>query len=683
MRSTVRVPSAPHNSNFLDKSRTLLVTPRHGSARNHLGGGSQGSKARPGQGVDAEVDPRAGTQGALDQQKTMSYLSSLRLHFAGRFETDINILNNSLANVRQAAEGTLSRFPSDGRGTGAWRLHQCRVTALWLADQRPGAPTDPANKLWLTDSSRRVSAKLVDLDPQQQSSPILHGLDLQLQESVEPVPRCFLRGRMVASHSVDLWVRRLRGADDMTSGGGAFQSILQGVVWDDELCARSLFLTELRKATAENSLSIKFNLDGFTWKPGTAEHCTGRIVGTIGPHRAGEPPHQIVGRQLLARDSGDFSTFRPAQRLNHGVILVDEACAAVRIDLGNSLPTVSRGGPFEDLGNLDLTCFTSTPDGSGRTEVPLGPIVSFPDSEWYGRTAGIATLALTPEQIPVVRAGQLSVKRRDPWGGIESPLVEAPLGLHVRAERHVFRLEPGQEERVRLIATRQGQREGRQTILLFLDPSWLNWDGRDKEWRVGIPESAIEFPRSVETDDQGVAIVTLKAKDPGSPRPFADGQVYAIRYALEKTLAPSLQYPFNKWDFLSVRVWSGFQPGEQNPTWWGSIHKILQPYALLYPMMREMLDLDDYADVCRHQKSLQRVLEILDPDDPHYMPVSRDLSPAKRRWLRQWLEHLTEGPHPGSAKARPREGVERQELPVELTRRSLAGMRNRNGNQVP
>lgn len=613
----------------------------------------------------------------------MSYLSSLRFHFAGRFEVDINILNNSLANVRQAAEGTLGRLPPDGRGTSGWRLHQCRVTALWLTDERPGASTDPALSLWLTDSSRRVSAKLVDLDPQQQTSPILHGLELQLQQSVDPAARCFLRGRMVATSSVDLWVRQLRGRDDMSSGGAAFQSILHGVVWDDELCARSEFLTDLRKATAEDSLSIKFNVDGFTWRPGTAAHCTGRIVGTIGPHHPGEPRHQVVGRHLLARDSGDFSTFRPAQRFNHGVMLVDEDRRTVRIDLGNSLPTASRGGPFEALGNLELTCYTPTPDGSGQTEVLLGPIASSPDTEWYGKTAGIATVALTREQVPVVREGTLGVKRRDPWGGVDSPLIEVPLGLHVRADRHVFRLEPGHKETVRLIATHRGKRAGHRTILLFHDPSWLNWDSREKDWPVGVPESALEFPRSVKTDDHGVATVTLSARDPGCPRRFVDGQIYAIRYALEETLAPSLEYPFNKWDFLSVRVWSGFEPTEQTPTWWGSIHKILQPYAQLYPMMREMVDLEDYQDVCRHQKTLQRVLGILDPDDPHYMPVSRDLSPGKRRWLQRWLEHLTEGQRPTSADPRPRGEVDRQESLIDLRNRSLAGMRRRGGNPIP
>jgi rubrerythrin len=52
--------------------------------------------------------------------------------------------------------------------------------------------------------------------------------------------------------------------------------------------------------------------------------------------------------------------------------------------------------------------------------------------------------------------------------------------------------------------------------------------------------------------------------------------------------------------------------------------------------MRDILDLSDYHSVVQHRRALELVFG-LPVEDPNYMPVTRDLSPARRAMLLKWL----------------------------------------------
>lgn len=125
--------------------------------------------------------------------------------------------------------------------------------------------------------------------------------------------------------------------------------------------------------------------------------------------------------------------------------------------------------------------------------------------------------------------------------------------------------------------------------------------------------------------------------------------MYGIYPVLEETIvAPSSPYPFNQWSFISLLVWSGFSSDEP-PTWHGTIHPILQQYANLYPIMDRFLDLGDYDSVCANL-GLLRLAFGLHIADPNSMPVTRDLSAAKRAAIRRWLAETDED-------GKPRKGV--------------------------
>jgi hypothetical protein len=65
---------------------------------------------------------------------------------------------------------------------------------------------------------------------------------------------------------------------------------------------------------------------------------------------------------------------------------------------------------------------------------------------------------------------------------------------------------------------------------------------------------------------------------------------------------------------------------------------IFQQYANLYPVMQRFLNLASYDDICAHRNlQLLRMAFSLNESDPNVMPVTRDLSGAKRKAILKWL----------------------------------------------
>jgi hypothetical protein len=76
------------------------------------------------------------------------------------------------------------------------------------------------------------------------------------------------------------------------------------------------------------------------------------------------------------------------------------------------------------------------------------------------------------------------------------------------------------------------------------------------------------------------------------------------------------------------------------PDWARDIQPILGQYARLYPIMREhLVDLAD-PDALRRWRQPLLLAMTRDITDPNFMPVTRDLSEAKRAAIVRWLEQL-------------------------------------------
>jgi hypothetical protein len=431
-----------------------------------------------------------------------------------------------------------------------------------------------------------------------------------------------IKGRFEPAAFADIWFRFPTG-NAQSCFGAMYQSVLVDLEWAD--VSHSPFLMALKAAASNGRLSIKFNLDGFDDDATSPTFTQGRIVGTIGPVEADEPSHLILGRHLLPS---------PKNRLNSCMAVVDATAGLIYVDLGNALPTSSAGGPLLDLGSLTLSCVF--PDDPRRSPLLLGTI-PYLDAAWYSTTAGVVAIKVATADLPKVQS--------NPWAlilnssGDLSYGISEPFGGHyVRADQFVFRVEPGEHCDVKLFATAYGKPIDNAIIINTLDSSQLPAPPSipSNPPVVATPRKALHFPNRIATNSDGIALLPINTTDPNNPRIYIDGQVYAIGSMLEGA-TPRPKSPLNPSEFISILLWNNYD--FPDPPTWHSLREIFQRYANLYPVMETFLNLGDYESVCAHRELLLLAFS-LDPQDPNSMPVSRDLSPKKRKAILHWLKYL-------------------------------------------
>jgi hypothetical protein len=441
---------------------------------------------------------------------------------------------------------------------------------------------------------------------------MIYGLEVRLSD---PAGRSLLRGKFAPAPFCDLWSRTPSGEYDGALGA-IFQSVLTQLEWD--ATTDSPWLRELRAATRRSGqLSIKFNVDRYISKPDATQFSTGRIVGTIGPAQAGEPRHLVLGRHLFG------ATGSP---LNHAIAVLDAKAGKLRLDLGNTLPAAAIDGGLKNLGALSLRC--------GEQDCAE---ISYQEDGWYERTAGLVDLPaarrLSQKEQTLLRSHALELTLPDAAGKPAVALAEPEGGLYARADELVWRLSPGTRRRVMVHTTRFGRPCAGARIVAFHDSGALQQRGGPA---LGTPKAALKFPPVLIADAAGRARATLAASAPGAPRRYLDGQLYGVRFAIEETLSPAAAYPFPSGDVVSVRVWDAFRAA-QPVSWAHTVRPIFASYKKIYPVMDRFLDLTSLREIRARCELLLHAFQ-LGEDDPNYMPVTRDLSPAKRAAIIRWLE---------------------------------------------
>ena len=571
----------------------------------------------------------------------MSYLNPPRLHFAGRFQAAPSTVNNDPSHFdnanfkldfQKAQDATGLNGWWNPNGDAAWRLIDCSVTAAWLGHGQAAGAKDPIGACLVRDSDRSPPAKLVDLDPEQQVVSEIWGMQVRICSADGTT---LLRARYEPAAFADIWTRAPAGGGDM-SAAAMYQSVLTELVWGD--ISSSPFLNALKKASGDGLLSIKFNVDGYNQDSKSPDFTRGRITGTIGPSSGGEPRHFVVGRHFMAASARGPGFFTPAGRVNFCTAVVDEEAGKIVLDLGNALPTDRPGGRMSDLGTLALGYLgPSTTTNGGNAPIVLDVIntTDYTSGGWYGTTAGIVTLpasrALTSDELAAIGQNPLVLTATGADGTTKVAIAEPPNGTYVRADRFVFRLNPGDSATVQLAASQWGQPYSGARIIVGFDPLQL----QGPTPTVGQPTGAVEFPARLIADENGTAELAIRVSDPKLVRDYIDGQVYGVRPVLEDNLGFGAGYNLSPWEFVSLLVWSGFA-AEDPPTWFGSIQPIFQQYANLYPVMKRIVDLADYDSVCANVRMLLLAFG-LPVEDPNYMPVTRDLSAAKRKAILRWL----------------------------------------------
>jgi hypothetical protein len=482
---------------------------------------------------------------------------------------------------------------------------------------------DPIINASVASTDTPSPAKLVDLDTEQQMVSQIWGLQVKVAISETE----YFVGDFSVSSFNDIFVRVINGRPD-SMFSAYFQSVLDNVQWTG---IQSPFLSQLQ-SVSPNTLSIKFVVDGYNDDSSSPQFNQGRIVGTIGPAFAGEPPNFVIGRAL-----------RPAAQntpLSFAYAKVDRDRQKVVVDLGNSIPSTTPQGPPPNLGLLQVAVIPPSGSPSILGEYDYSLVA-------YGTNAGVQEFPATAEQLDLLTSTPLGIIQiAAPGDSPVVPLQEGANCTYLNATQIVYRMNPGDVADVELIAVQFGEPAAGQRIKLslngnLLQPAPISAAPPPQNppppvptpmIPVATPPSALKFNSSVRTGPDGRARFKLTARDPGNPRKFIDGQVYNVSFDWDQDHDKS--FPPDPNGALSVLVFDTFK-GE--PTW-ASVGPFLSQYAKLYPFMDSLFP-PGLADPTVYQQNIKAFEAVLSlpVTDPRYMPVTRDMSRDKRNVLLAWL----------------------------------------------
>ena len=583
----------------------------------------------------------------------MSYLDSPRIHFRGWFQADVSTINNDVRFFQNDSfVPEYQQLDSNGswnpRGTAVFRILDCSVTGGFLNGRTLTTLKDDAViGLTLQNAVDHAPGKLVDLDPQQQMVSMIFGMKVRV---AGPHAEALLAGNFYPAPFINLWKRQQTGPKTDQQLCAYYQSVLDNVVWAEHI--ESNLLNSLKAATQDDMLSINFNVYGFGRDPSQPRYTMGHLVGTIGPYLRGEPKQFVLGRQMIT-----FAPNWPVPDSNVNSLqakLADDG-NSLTADFGNTFPIIDSSGAPTNLGPVHLGVLRTksqqhitTIDSSG---IVLIGEVPYLNETWYTQTAAVQTFDLTAN----ADAQQLLVGNPlvlvTPVIGSPAPtynvlMQESIDGVYVRADSFVYRMNPGETQRVDFYATRFGKPLAKSVIKLSPTEGFMGGSGGGKTISptprpaaaipdIGTPAEALEFKDSVPTDANGHAVLDLiaSADGPKNPRGYIAGQLYGIGYQLADQPAG---YISNIMNYISVLVFDK-KVVPDKPTWYQDIQPLFTQYGNLYPIMSQyVVDLNDYDAVVQRLSILQLAFS-LPIRDPNHMPVTRDLGAGDRDTILKWL----------------------------------------------
>ena len=501
--------------------------------------------------------------------------------------------------------------------------------------------------LTLQNAVDHAPGKLVDLDPQQQMVSMIFGMKVRV---AGPHAEALLAGNFYPAPFINLWKRQQTGPKTDQQLCAYYQSVLDNVVWAEHI--ESNLLNSLKAATQDDMLSINFNVYGFGRDPSQPRYTMGHLVGTIGPYLRGEPKQFVLGRQMIT-----FAPNWPVPDSNVNSLqakLADDG-NSLTADFGNTFPIIDSSGAPTNLGPVQLGVLRTNPQQHITTIDSSGIVligeVPYLNETWYTQTAAVQTFDLTAN----ADAQQLLVGNPlvlvTPVIGSPAPtynvlMQESIDGVYVRADSFVYRMNPGETQRVDFYATRFGKPLAKSVINLSPTEGFMGGSGGGKTISpmprpaaaipdIGTPAEALEFKDSVPTDANGHAVLDLiaSADGPKNPRGYIAGQLYGIGYQLADQPAG---YISNIMNYISVLVFDK-KVVPDKPTWYQDIQPLFTQYGNLYPIMSQyVVDLNDYDAVVQRLSILQLAFS-LPIRDPNHMPVTRDLGAGDRDTILKWL----------------------------------------------
>lgn len=432
----------------------------------------------------------------------------------------------------------------------------------------------------------------------------------------------------------------------------------------------------LGQADAETYMHAILEATLLPYDPGNidTQFPTGYIKGTLGPQAEAAPVYYTPSRMMApAKDSVCYFAPFNVESANGKTVIT--------LNLGNALATNKPGYDIagDQLGDLKLVYFNQRQSASISLNNAV-TVAGIPGdlAALMKNSAGILDVPIDATLLPKdITPGQASADVLSmPLGLIGSPggkpviwLAENIFGYNVRADKFVFRMNPGIETtpqqprgataEVAFYVTRFGQpaanvglkvwKLSEQEAIEYTSHT-LGTGGTLGIKNLSVPQEALamadavsgsppspEDPIEVTTDASGIARLRLQASDPGTPRADQniDGQVYFIRYTFaDGAIAQSFTQDAD--DLVSVQVYSQLTIPAQ-PTWENCIKDILPQYGKLYPIMGRF-QLDDYQHVYQNRTAIKTVLS-KPMEDALHMPVIRDMSVPRLNAILRWIEN--------------------------------------------
>ncbi|HKS23942.1 MAG TPA: hypothetical protein VJZ76_14155 [Thermoanaerobaculia bacterium] len=554
----------------------------------------------------------------------MSYLDLPRLTFFGQFTANPSTINNFPPNYGVPHEYNTTSSTPGGVSWNPYGNHSFSLSAN-VTNLTPGPA---ASGSVMSAPAGPGGAVLVDLDTEQQMVSQIIGMKLTVTVGDGSVV-----GTFVPVNFFDIYFNRLTGSNQIVNGdgaaGAAYQSVLTDLQWNE---GSSAFLHSL-KTVSPTMLSIRFIVDGYNMFAGTPTFNVGRVAGTIGPQYHDEPTSFTNARFL--RPTSDAAQ----NGWNYIPAKTDLKRRKLIVDLGNATawtwndsdPAPKSNQPSVQVGTISFN--GNTPSGIIAT---FAQTVDTSDAA-YQSNAFVQELDIPASIFPTIGS--------TPLGIISDGVIvatENPTGAYINADQYVFRLDPSEVAKVTIWANTFETPAANVKVTLALNANGLQPAGKAP---VGTPKSGVAFsPKSAKTGPDGRATFTITGGNPKNPRKVynIDGQVYGIGWSWSADTIPDPNA------FLSVKVFDTV-PLPKAPTWWGNVFPILIQYAYLYPAMQQIFELDDYTQVVANATQIIARLN-LPETNPGMMPITRELSAAKKAILLKWAADPT---HPEGKQPKP------------------------------
>ncbi|MEA5259096.1 hypothetical protein VB264_14970 [Arcicella aquatica] len=602
----------------------------------------------------------------------MSYLNSPRLVFSGDFLSDVSTVNNDTAHYNNATFQPNFQEYGQGSSNGWWnpeggavfnfqncKIHQLTMPSGFVINN---AADDMLVGQIIAGSDGRPTGKMVDLDPDQQMVSALWCVQLRI---CTPQNEVLLQGDISTTSFRDIQMRQVQGAAiNGQALGASWTSVLTNLVWGEK-ASSSPFLTLLKETTQGNKLSINLNAFGYYYAHAAdGRFSLGRILGTIAPWYEGEPETFTPCRRLYGLYK--LKPTSPWTCFGNSNFNFDKTAKKLTLDLGGSFPITDALGTISESSTLILG--VSKKPLSNETLailqylntddfIEIGQVEYQRGTEWLNTTGGIVEFNNLPDNIVQPLSNQQLVLLIPSTTGKYALIArEAVDGVLVRADNFVLRIDTGQKPLVNFYSYQWGNPLPNANIYIVMEPPTPDTPVSINNpicelYGNNTPPEGLTFNQYLTTNDNGFGQLEITGNAIGYPRVYIDGQIYMIDYQTD-VVDPAFGV-----ESISVHLRSFYEVPE-NPTW-DDISDTMIQYANLYPIMSKyIVNLANPEDVIARKEILLFAFT-RGMNDTMHMPVTRDLSDAKRNAIIKWLNNPIISETSTLVKSEKTRGIER------------------------